>query len=255
MSPPVRAKECATCGDAFEPASNRQKFCKVCGCRPRATCVQCGKEFRRQANTSGRYCSSECWYASATRPEMRRRGCAVCGEEFKPLTEAQKTCSRRCAAVVRTTAPKVCPVCGSEFKSNNPAQKTCSRECGYTIRGTRIPEQRCERCGKVIIKGYRGQRFCSHQCRTRPLGSKRHIHGYVQIRVGRGHPGADSQGWIFEHREVLARHIGRPLEKHETVHHKNGDRTDNHIENLELRVGRHGKGASHAHCPTCTCFH
>lgn len=59
---------------------------------------------------------------------------------------------------------------------------------------------------------------------------------------------------ILEHRLVLARSIGRPMLTHETVHHKNGDPSDNRPENLELRVGRHGNGATEAHCPTCYCF-
>lgn len=39
---------------------------------------------------------------------------------------------------------------------------------------------------------------------------------------------------IAEHRIVMEGHLGRPLEPYETVHHLNGWRADNRLENLEL---------------------
>ncbi len=59
--------------------------------------------------------------------------------------------------------------------------------------------------------------------------------GYVSVYVGYGHPMAQkSKPHVLEHRLVMAEHLGRYLLPTESVHHRNGDKQDNRIENLEL---------------------
>ena len=48
----------------------------------------------------------------------------------------------------------------------------------------------------------------------------------------------------------MQQHLGRALRHEETVHHINGDKTDNQLENLQLRTGRHGKHVAYR-CLDC----
>lgn len=59
--------------------------------------------------------------------------------------------------------------------------------------------------------------------------------GYI-LRIDHNSPHSGSNGHVYQHRQVMAEMLGRPLRKGENVHHRNGNRKDNRPENLELWV-------------------
>ena len=72
--------------------------------------------------------------------------------------------------------------------------------------------------------------------RSHPIGTVRHVKGnkYKEIKT--------EGGWKSHHRYMIEQSIGRKLQRHESVHHINGDKADNRLENLELWSSNHPAG-------------
>lgn len=66
-------------------------------------------------------------------------------------------------------------------------------------------------------------------------GGRTKRYGYFLLRKP-NHPNSNSSGYVMEHIYVMTEHLGRSLTKKEQVHHKNGIRDDNRLENLELCI-------------------
>lgn len=76
----------------------------------------------------------------------------------------------------------------------------------------------------------------SGEQRGSPIGTRRlEPNGYMKIKVG-------PQEWKYEHRHVMEQAVGRVLFTEEGVHHKNGDKADNRVDNLELWSSSHPAG-------------
>lgn len=121
---------------------------------------------------------------------------------------------------------------------------------GHTIAGRPIGRQTNETC---TVEGCERPAVALEMCRThrnrlrkygdaqatkpiREVAGDGYVNkGYRIVPVPRDERHlANGEHAAAEHRLVMARHLGRPLTASESVHHVNGDRLDNRIENLEL---------------------
>lgn len=119
------------------------------------------------------------------------------------------------------------PLAGQRFRVKNKG-KTCK------IEGCERPADSLKMCSLHWKRNhYNGD----------PLKTKNRVNyyktwkkdgsGYLIKRVGKGQPNTKN-GYLYQHRQVMSDFIGRPLKDNENVHHVNGVKDDNRIENLEL---------------------
>ena len=177
-------------------------------------------------------------------------------------------CSHSCASehmwdTKRQRAPKKSP--GPHFYDGQwwVHLKSGKRTAGEMVQ--------CHQCGKAMVTGQRSpyrhiycSRRCLHDKRSSPVGSVRKDTRYILERVDPDDPicapmmrvnaAGYSTFFVWQQRVVMARALGRPLERHESVHHINGEPTDNRLENLQLRSGPHGMHQA-ARCADCGSTH
>lgn len=156
--------------------------------------------------------------------------CQYCHKEYTGST-AKNTCYA-CYGMIKkygTSTPphfnKKCATCGKEYLSKKSRQKYCTNDCYKEARRnfTYLAYRKKYNIDLSLPKKFK-----------KPNGSgHKDPHGYIYINKMR-HPNAQKQGRIYQHTYVMSEHLGRPLRKGENVHHKNGIRNDNRIENLEL---------------------
>lgn len=112
----------------------------------------------------------------------------------------------------------------------------CRCDCGVekTVRQASLKLGKTQSCG------------CLHkeEAFKRAWKGGRSVHkrtGYVRVYAP-DHPNRNEKCYVAEHVLVMSEKLGRPLKDGESVHHKNGVRSDNRDDNLELRRHYHPPG-------------
>lgn len=122
--------------------------------------------------------------------------------------------------------------------------------------------QKPNKCKKCFIPICRGSKYCSKDVprtkewinnlamslskslkgKPKPKGDKSNnwkggrtktTFGYMYV-ISPEHPFRNCNNYVMEHRLVMEKKLGRYLTKYENIHHKNGIKNDNRVENLQL---------------------
>jgi len=200
-------------------------------------CLDCGKENKSNYVSKCQSCYNKIWMAS-----QPFRICQTCKKQYKAFGINCYSCAKK----IRDEKLKgtSCLQCNRDnIKIVNKTLKLCGK-CFRHKKEQDDPEYREKRIlyNRKCHRKYRGSDL------EGPLKRKPSGEGYInkqgyKIITKKNHPNAHpNKGAIAEHVFVMSEYLKRPLRKGESVHHKNGIRNDNRIENLELWDNSHPSG-------------
>ena len=164
------------------------------------------------------------------KPVYAKNLCCACYQSIRH--EEQKKSGIKCKEcfVNPVYVKDLCCACYSSIQNKKIfLDKNCEK-CG--VNGV-FRKNRCKSCYNAL----RMRKTISDDVPVRKRAKNGEggidCYGYKVI-TAKNHPNAAKNGRIKEHTFVMSEYLKRPLYKHESVHHKNGVRVDNRIENLEL---------------------
>ena len=126
-----------------------------------------------------------------------------------------KSVCRGMAGHVKST----CDVCGCNFYERMYKGETSGHYCSQSCSRTAAVRQQ-------DLSHLVQHRFTKGQAAHNYIGRTKHSAGYIRV------PGSNERK--LEHRVLVEQFIGRSLTRHEVIHHVNGDKTDNRLENLRI---------------------
>ena len=211
-------------------------------------CEACGKQFdKKRPYHVGRFCALACYfrYRKKQKESLIASGVDTKKRWYEKHRDRLLARGKLYAYEHR-----------DEIKAYKQEWARRRKDPNWTSRRPPRINTQCYVCGKPLSlqpNQVRKSNCCSIECRNKSYalrfgdkaarwkGGRIKVAGYVAVRLTPNDyflPMKGTRGYVLEHRKVMAQHLGRLLERWEVVHHKNGVKDDNRIENLELLPGR-----------------